>query len=196
MQTTPESKHCGRYIREEILENIALNSVEKLFNMSIPKPKTENIGSEIARIDKKIERVLLMLDDENVPVSQIKAKLADLQETKKRLLNSQKPRENIQKHFKDLNELYPYMSREEKKRLWGITIERIILYKTLAAVKWKDGRKTKHLLRNVVTCGGDEEVIPPHLTLLNFQELLVNMNSFTTYIPIVQYVELKRFFSS
>jgi hypothetical protein len=32
--------------------------------------------------------------------------------------------------------------------------------------------------------------IPPHLTLLNFQELLVNMNSFTTYIPIVQYIIL------
>jgi hypothetical protein len=34
------------------------------------------------------------------------------------------------------------------------------------------------------------EFIPPHLTLLNFQELLVNMNSFITYIPIVQYIIL------
>lgn len=158
MQTTPESKHCGRYIREEMLESIALNSVEKLFNISIPKPETENIASEISKIDKKIERAVAMLDDENVPVSQIKNKLADLQETKKRLLKSQKPRENIDKHFKNLKELYPYMTREEKKRLWSITIDKIRLYKNMAVVEWKDGRKTKHFLANVVMYGGDEGI--------------------------------------
>ena len=158
IETNPGSKHCGRYIREEILESIALNSVEKLFTISIPKPETKNIASEIVKIDKKIERVLLMLDDENIPVSQIKAKLAELQETKKRLLKSQKPRENIDKYFKNLKELYPYMTREEKKRLWSITIDKIRLYKTMAVVEWKDGRKTKHFLANVPRFGGDEGI--------------------------------------
>jgi len=162
MQTTLQSKHCGRYIREEILESIALDSVEKLFTMSIPKPETKNIASEISKIDKKIERAVAMLDDENVPVSQIKNKLAELQETKKRLLKSQKPRENIDKHFKNLKELYPYMTREERKRLWSITIDKIRLYKTIAVVEWKDGRKTKHFLANVVMFGGDEGKLYRH----------------------------------
>ena len=158
IETNPESKHCGRYIREEILESIALDSVEKLFTINIPKPETKNIASEITKIDKKIERVLLMLDDENIPVSQIKAKLAELQETKKRLLKSQKPQKNIDKYFRNLKELYPYMTREEKKRLWSITIDKIRLYKTMAVVEWKDGRKTKHFLANVPRFGGDEGI--------------------------------------
>ena len=157
-ETNPGSKHCGRYIREEILESIALDSVEKLFNISIPKPETKNIASEISKIDRKIERVVAMLDDENVPVGQIKVKLAELQEIKSRLFKNQKPREDIQKHFKNLKELYPYMAREERKRLWSITIEKIALYKTLAVVEWKDGRQTKHSLANVLMCGGDEGI--------------------------------------
>ena len=158
LEINPGSKHCGRYIREEVLESIALDSVERLFTMSIPKTETKNIASEISKIDKKIERAVAMLDDENIPVNQIKNKLAELQETKKRLLKSQKPRENIDKHFKNLKELYPYMTREEKKRLWSITIERITLYKTLAMVEWKDGRKTRHSLANIRMYGGDEGI--------------------------------------
>ena len=157
-ETNPGSKHCGRYIREEILESIALDSVEKLFNISIPKPETKNIASEISKIDRKIERVVAMLDDENVPVGQIKVKLAELQEIKSRLFKNQKPREDIQKHFKNLKELYPYMAREERKRLWSITIEKIALYKAHAVVEWKDGRKTKHSLASVLMSGGDEGI--------------------------------------
>jgi len=48
------------------------------------------------------------------------------------------------------------MTREEKKRLWSITIDKIRLYKTMAVVEWKDSRKTKHSLANVVMFGGDE----------------------------------------
>lgn len=33
--------------------------------MRIPKPETKNIASEISKIDKKIERAISMLDDEN-----------------------------------------------------------------------------------------------------------------------------------
>jgi len=51
--------------------------------MSISKPKIENIGLKIPRIDKKTARVLLMCDDENVLVSQIQAKIANIQEMKR-----------------------------------------------------------------------------------------------------------------
>jgi len=119
VETNPGSKHCGRYIREEILESIALDSVEKLFTISIPKPETKNVASEISRLDKKIERAVAMFDDENIPVGQIKAKLAELQETKKRLLKIQKPQENIGKYFRNLQELYPSMTREERKKTLG-----------------------------------------------------------------------------
>ena len=156
--TTPGGPHCGRYIREEVLESIVLDSVDRLFKMNVHEPKAENIELEIKKIDKKIERTILMLDDENMPTSKIHERLSDLQETKRKLLMSQKPRQSIQKYFKSLKELYPYTTREEKKRLWGITIDKIRLYKTHAVVEWKDGRKTKHLLENVLMCGGDEGI--------------------------------------
>lgn len=56
------------------------------------------------------------------------------------------------------------MTRGEKKRLWSITIDKIRFCKTMAVVEWKDGRKTKHFLANVVMYGGDEGPSPIHLT--------------------------------
>jgi hypothetical protein len=52
--------------------------------------------------------------------------------------------------------IYPYTNREERKRLWGITIGKIVLYKTLVAVEWKDSIKIKHSLANIRMYGGDE----------------------------------------
>ncbi len=54
-----------------------------------------------------------------------------------------------------IGEVYPYMSREEKKRLWAITIERIILYKERFQIKWKNNIKTQGSFKAVSMSGAE-----------------------------------------
>jgi site-specific DNA recombinase len=140
-------KGCNRKIDEDMLEEILLDNISKLFDVSISqKPLTIDINKEIRKIDAKIEKVL-DLDIEILPKDKIEKKIKQLQNDKIELLNKQKAatqQRNINQYFKKIEEIYPYANREERKRLWSILIQRITIYDDSIEVLWNSGKKTKH----------------------------------------------------
>ena len=140
-------KGCNRKIDEDMLEEILLDNIGKLFDTSISEqPLTIDIDKEIRKIDTKIEKVL-DLDLDILPKSKIEKKIKQLQNEKIELLNKQKittQKRNINQYFKKIEEIYPYANREERKRLWNILIQRIIIYDDSIEILWNNGKKTKH----------------------------------------------------
>jgi hypothetical protein len=121
---------CNREINENLLENILLENIGKLFDTSLPEPLAIDLDKEVGKIDSKIERIL-DLDIENLPKDKIEKKIEQLQQEKVELLNQQKivsQNKNINQYFKTIEDIYPYTNREERKRLWNILIQRITIY--------------------------------------------------------------------
>ena len=105
----------------------------------------QDIEKEIKRIDSKIEKVL-DLDIETLPKDKIKKKIEQLQQEKIELLHQQKKTaqsQNVTQYFKQIEEIYPYATREERKRLWNITIQRIAIYDDFIEIDWNNGKKTR-----------------------------------------------------
>ncbi len=117
--------HCYRKIDEDFLESILLENIRQIFDTSISEQTREiNIEKEIKRIDSKIEKVL-DLDIETLPKDKIRKKIEQLQQEKIELLHRQKKTvqsQNVTQYFKQIEEIYPYTNREERKRLRNIVI--------------------------------------------------------------------------
>lgn len=153
-ETSPHGKHCNSLIKEIILENILINGIDKLFSIKIPEQQknNKNIENEIKRIDRKIEKLLDLVDE--LPKEKIIQGTKKLQEEKMMLfdkIKTQKKAIKLDIYFKKIAEVYPYMSREEKKRIWNITIEKISNYDDYIEVYWRDGRRTHHEKRALRT---------------------------------------------
>jgi hypothetical protein len=147
MPLVTEGIHCYRKIDEDFLESILLENIGHIFDTSISEQTREvNIEKEIKRIDSKIEKVL-DLDIETLPKDKIRKKIEQLQQEKIELLHQQKKTvqsQNVTQYFKQIEEIYPYANREERKRLWNITIQRIAIYDDFIEIDWNNGKKTRH----------------------------------------------------
>ena len=101
-----------------------------------------------------------LLEYQGVPVLKIKEKLKELQDKKKRIINSVKPVKNTEllKYIKTVNEVYPYMTRAEKQRLWHLLIKRITLYTDSFKIDWKNDIQTQGSLKTISRFGGDEGI--------------------------------------
>jgi len=141
--------HCYRKIDEDFLESILLENIGQIFDTSISEQTREvnvNIEKEIKRIDSKIEKVL-DLDIETLLKDKIRKKIEQLQKEKIELLHRQKKTvqsQNVTQYFKQVEEIYPYTNREERKRLWNIVIQRIAIYDDYVEIDWNNGKKTRH----------------------------------------------------
>ncbi len=140
------SIHCYRKIDEDFLESLLLENIGQIFDTSISEQTKEvNIEKEIKRIDLKIEKIL-DLDIETLPKDKIKNKIEKLQQEKIGLLYQQKKtaqNQNVTQYFKQIEEIYPYATREERKRLWNIVIQRISIYDDSIEIDWNNGKKTR-----------------------------------------------------
>ena len=159
--------HCYRKIDEDFLESLLIENIGKIFDTSISEEIKEiDIEKETKRIDLKIEK-LLDLDLETLPVDKIKKKIEQLQREKAELLRQRKKEaqnQNVIQYFKQIEEIYPYATREERKRLWNIVIQRIIVYDDYIEIEWNNGKKTRHkkvLKLNSVSMVREGGVEPP-----------------------------------
>ena len=150
---------CNRRFSEEYIENLVLHSIQKS-NLSAlyekaSKEKQIDVKKEIDKIEKKIKRYIDLLEYQDIPTLQIREKLKELQAKKKDILRSAHPEQDkeILHYLKTINEIYPYMTREEKQRLWRITIKKITLYKRTFRIEWKNGIKTQGFLKEVSRFG-------------------------------------------
>jgi site-specific DNA recombinase len=140
---------CNRRFSEELIENLVLRSIEKSNLSALYEKKTAekqvNVKKEVEKIDKKIKRYINLLEYQDIPVVQVKEKLRELQEKRKDVLRSANTAQDkeVLHYLKTINELYPYMTRKEKQRLWRITIKRITLYKSTFKIEWKNGLITQ-----------------------------------------------------
>jgi site-specific DNA recombinase len=143
-------KSCNRTIEEDIIEEILLENIGRLFDTSISEQSTTiDIDEEIRRIDARIEKIL-DIDLEVLPKDKLEKKIKQLQNEKIELLNQQKTttqKRNINQYFKKIEDVYPYANREYRKRLWNIIIQRITIYDNSIEVLWNNGKKTKHKKR-------------------------------------------------
>ena len=157
-------KTCGRRFSEIFIEQLLLHLIKRsrLFNMYKAKVREDksSIEEEVKKIDKKIDRYLDLLEYQDVPVLKIKEKLKELQDKKKRIINSVKPVKNAEllKYIKTVNEVYPYMTRAEKQRLWHLLIKRITLYADSFKIDWKNDIQTQGSLKTISRFGGDEGI--------------------------------------
>jgi site-specific DNA recombinase len=162
-----DGPHCYKTIDEDFLESLLMENIGKVFDTSISDDTDEiDIEKEIKRIDSKIDKIL-DLDIETLPVDKIKKKIKLLQQEKADLIEQQK--KNFQNHditqyFKQIEEIYPYANREERKRLWNIMIKRVSIYDDYIEIFWNNEKKTrikKVLSTNFVSMVRKGGVEPP-----------------------------------
>ena len=137
---------CYRSIEEPLVENILINEIGNLFNTKLRQPERINIDEEITKIDRKIDKII-DLDIDYLPKDKIKRKIDKLQMEKSKLLQQKKStvkETTLHRYFKEIKDIYPYASREEKKRLWSLVVERISVYDNYIDVVWRGGMRTRH----------------------------------------------------
>ena len=142
------------------MEGLLVDRLDTLFQIKLPEKSNVNTKDKIAKIDKKISKAIALLDIEDVSVEEIKSKIEELKKEKAELLTkdiTQLDYKKINGKLKGFKELYPYATREERKRLWSLTIEKIIAYHDELEVYWKDDTTTR-FKRKRARCGGDEGI--------------------------------------
>lgn len=159
-QIEPKGIFCRQFIHEEFLETLLIGKLDTLFQIKLPEKSNVNTKDKIAKIDKKISKAIALLDIEDVSVEEIKSKVEELKKEKAELLTrdiTQLDYKKINEKLKGLKELYLYATREERKRLWSLIIEKIIAYHEELEICWKDGTTTR-FKRKRARCGGDEGI--------------------------------------
>lgn len=153
-----KGKACYQSIKENYLEALLLENVDKFFNLKIPTQKSrQSIQEQVKKIDMKISKAIDLIDIDSMSSEDIRKKIEELKKQKEKLL-SEKPTIDYKKlaeKFKNIKDVYQYALPEEKKELWNILIDRIIAYKDKLEIRFKDG-SISNLKKYKVKCGGDE----------------------------------------
>jgi hypothetical protein len=95
-------------------------------------------------IDRKIKRLVRLAEEEDITVEEFKQRIEELKKQKALLLANQITKLDnckISEKLKTVVSIYPYMTREEKSRLWHLLIIRIEAGKSLISVYWRGGGK-------------------------------------------------------
>ena len=142
-----DSLHCNQYLREDPLELILIDQLDKIYKIRLHEEKEEdNFQEKIFKLDRKITRAIQLIDNEDVSIEDIRKKLEELKRQKAEILTSQikKPDYNkINEKLKSIKQVYPFATREEKSRLWHMIINRISAKEDILTIEWKDGRIQK-----------------------------------------------------
>ena len=97
----------------------------------------EKDEDNIAIIDMKVKRLVRLAEEEDMTVDEFKKRIARLKSQKALLLASQITKvdsSKIAERLKNITSIYPFMTREEKSRLWHLLIEKIEARKNLISV--------------------------------------------------------------
>ena len=134
-----EGSACYQYVNELYLEEKLLTEANKLVLIKNPKEKKDNTESKVKEIDQKIAR-LVKLAEQSGNIQSISKRINDLKAERKELLTEPVEKKvdykEIVKYIKELNEIYPYMSREEKSYFWHILIKKITAEREQFVVEW------------------------------------------------------------
>ena len=116
-----------------------MTEANKLVLIKNPKEKKDNTESKVKEIDQKIAR-LVKLAEQSGNIQSISKRINDLKAERKELLTEPVEKKvdykEIVKYIKELNEIYPYMSREEKSYFWHILIKKITAEREQFVVEW------------------------------------------------------------
>jgi site-specific DNA recombinase len=143
---------CGQYLREEGLEQRLYEKLDGLFVLKTSVKKEEqNLKKTVSEIDRKIKRLVKLAQDEDIALVEVEKQIGQLKERRAKIL-AQKITEvdykEVAKKIKNLKEVYPYMSREEKSNLWRILIKRITAEKHRLVVEWRGSFKPSVIMRD------------------------------------------------
>jgi site-specific DNA recombinase len=178
-----DGKACSQYLREEPLEMVLLNCVNRLFEIRVPIPRREiDIEDKLLDIERRMDKIIKLIEEDYVTFENGTKQLDKLKEEKATVLASkiiELDYPKVAEKVKQIKQIYSFATREEKSRLWRILIERIEAYKDKLVVHWRFGKrqtiqrqKLSKLLKNKSPSRGH---IPPaatkavsELTLLDF----------------------------
>lgn len=131
--------YCSQYVHERYLEEKLLIEANKLVLIKHPRQKKDISQKKIKELDQKIGR-LVKLAEQSRDLQSISKRINDLKKERKELITEPAEKEvdykEIVKYIKELNEVYPYMSREEKNYFWHILIKKITAKREEFLVEW------------------------------------------------------------
>jgi len=164
--------HCNQYLREDPLELILIDQLDKIYKIRLPEEKEEdNFQEKIFKLDRKITRAIQLIDNEDVSIEDIRKKLEELKRQKAEILASQIKKPDygkINEKLKSIKQVYPFATREEKSRLWHMIINRISAKEDILTIEWKDGRiqKIPRPKGPFLSTRGYPPSAPPHKEIL------------------------------
>ena len=144
---TMDGKSCGLYIREEPLEAILLGFVDKSYNIKVSQVSTKKqiqAQKQLEDIEKKIERIVSLVESGLIDIEKAKDRLRRLQEEKASIVSIEIVKEDFPDIIEKLNSfksIYSLATREQKQVLWHALIERIDCYPDKLVVKWRFKKK-------------------------------------------------------
>ena len=142
-----DEKSCYQYLREEPLEAILLNYINKSYNVNVSFPRKQiDNEDKILNIDRKIKKILRYMEEDLKPFEEGKSEINKLKEEKAKLLAAKiiEPDYSlITEQIKKIKQVYHLATREEKARLWHLLIDKIEAYKDVIVIHWHSERKQK-----------------------------------------------------
>ncbi len=167
-----DGKSCSQYIREEPLETVLLNYINNIFELKVPISRREiEVEDKVANVDRKIDKIIKLIEEDYMSFEKGKKQLDKLKEEKAVLLASriiETDYSEIVKKLKQIKQIYPLATREERSQLWHVLIEKIEAHKDKIVVYWRfrkkqtiQRRKISKLLKNYSPTQGR---IPPAAT--------------------------------
>jgi len=191
-----DGKACCQYLREEPLEKVLLNYINKIYEirLSIPRREIEN-EDKLVNIERKMNKILRFIEEDYMTFEKGKIQLDKLKEQKAALLASkiiQTDYSKVTEKLKQIKQIYPLATREERSQLWHVLIDKIEARKDKIVVHWRFGKKyiiqrprLSKLLKNI---SSSQWHIPPAATTerpLVFKTLrfFANRSCLKVYFP-------------
>ena len=133
------------------MEQRLYEKLDELFNVKIPEEgASKDVEKEVSLIDRKIQKLIKLAQDEDSVLEEVEKQIRNLKEQRARVL-AQKITEidyaAVRKRLRSIKKVYPFMSREEKSRMWHILIKRITAENNRLIVEWSGGSKRYVILR-------------------------------------------------
>ena len=139
-----DEQSCHQYLREEPLEYVLLNFVDKAYKINISVSRREiDVEDKALNIDRKIKKILRYMEEDLKPFEEGRDEINKLKTEKAELLSKRIIETDyslIAKSIEKVKQIYCLANREEKSRLWHLLIEQIEARNDKIVVKWRYGK--------------------------------------------------------
>jgi len=133
---------CGQYIKEEVVESILLDHINRIYEIRLPVKKEITTDYKLETIDRKIKKVIRFMEEDIISIEEGKPQIEALKKEKAEILASriiQMDYSKLAERIKQIKQIYPLATREEKAELWHLLIRKISAQKPEMVVYWKYG---------------------------------------------------------